>query len=120
MNPLPRDAYYVGCVGDTGHYMWDAELRKDWHWFKQVPWGVRIDGTIPPPRNYEQGVARLEHLEGWTAVGFWDNTVDSRPGSHSTFVFRGTLTYEEAIAKARATFPTIWARFNFEVREATS
>lgn len=82
----------------------------------EIPWG-QLDSRRMYPSNERQGVAKLQHLDGWTALGFSDRSVDSRPGAHSTFVFDQTLNFEEAVAEAKRQFPTIWERFDFEVRE---
>jgi hypothetical protein len=71
-----------------------------------TPWGYglyRKDFT-------ESRTWILLKRDGWTAIGKRDNTVDSRPGSHSTFAFHADLTVTEAEAAARRLFPEIFAR----------
>lgn len=112
-------AYYFGCVGDEGHYLWDAGLTKQRIKviYEGQPWGVEIDsGLCPKGSSGPEGIARLHQRDGWTAIAFWDRSEDSRPGSNSVFLFQELLTFDEALARARATFQTIFARFTFEVR----
>lgn len=93
-----------------------------------TPW-PHVDGklapTIGPRQKYfqneaVQGVASLTHKGGWTALSFWDRTGDSRGNSSSTFLFDETLTFDDALARARVEFPSIFARFPFEVVPADS
>jgi hypothetical protein len=67
------------------------------------------------------GEALLHHRERagvtWTALAFWDRSVDDRYGSNSVFILRGALSFEEAVTLAREQFPEVWARFSFTVRE---
>lgn len=115
----PIEIYYVGCVDQPGHYIWDLGMKclPYNEVAKRLPWGLHIDGCIPPKTVRWQGVVRVERKDGWTAFGFWDNSIDSRPGSHSTFVISGEWSFNDALSIARSCFPSIFARFTFEVRE---
>lgn len=128
-------AYYFGCWREPGHYLWlpgtggyphkagraEGELlgsRSHSHDPKPgiIPWGYSLDGgLLTGSRYYTEGVARVAQRDGWTALSFWDQSVDSRPGSSSTFVFDALLTPEEALAAAREAFPPIFERFTFDV-----
>jgi hypothetical protein len=119
------DVFYFGCVQTSGHFLWDTSFRT--LSARTTPWGNGIDGKLcpgtvdrrlgcVPTEEQEQGRAVLHHRDGWTALAFWDRSVDERGGSNSVFVARGTFTADEMIAKAREAFPRIWARFGFEVR----
>jgi hypothetical protein len=73
---------------------------------EQTPWGYGLDNHA-----FADGIPWTRwRKDGWTAIGRRDNTVDSRPGSHSTFAFHADLTIDEAEAKARYLFPEIFAR----------
>lgn len=118
---------YFGCWGDTGHSLWNTHARmvRELH-----PWGVGssgLDGTLaptdPPLRRgslrrdeMDEGIAALIHKDDWTALAFWDRSVDRRGGSNSVFLLPGTLTFDEATRAAREAFPRVWERFSFEVR----
>ena len=113
-----NDAYYFGCWGDSGHFMFNRDGETAERNARAIlPPPLRVpDATLTPKGPQIQGVALLHHVEGWTAISFWDRSVDSRPGSNSTFILRGTLTWDEVIEQSRAAFPSVWARFKFEVR----
>ena len=128
--PADPDAYYFGCHRDLGHFLWLPGMQRqrgDWLelmrnialWF-----GVRnIDGGLCPgydPRGYghneyAQGYAKLTYAAPWTALAFWDRTIDHRPGSNSTFILRGNYSFDEEVAAAKAYFPEVWARYTFAV-----
>ncbi len=125
----PR-AYYFGCwdprhAGHGFHIPGGASARSA---YDAVPWSVvEVDGALAPRvtasgeatrRDPEcsQGVARLHHRDGWTALSFWDRTGDSRPGSHSTFLLeRDDASFDEMVAMARERFPQIMGRLPFVV-----
>lgn len=118
---------YFGCVGESGHYLWspgraadDPPMKRAWHEIHRLPWGQHVDTGLCPTDTRKEGIA-LHHVAfdvndlPWTAVSFWDSTVDKRPGSCSVFIVEGAHTAEQVIALSREAFPTIWARFTFPV-----
>ena len=114
-------AYYFGCAGDKGHFLWDRHLRSIN--FSSPPLGFPckvevLDGGLFPKLQFtpQNGVAFVSRINGWTIISFKDNTVDSRPGSVSVFLVKGLLTFETALDSAKQAFPTIFERFNFEIR----
>jgi hypothetical protein len=62
-----------------------------------------------------QGEALLHHAKGWTALAFWDRSVDSRPGSNAVFFADAYRGFDAMLADAREHWPTIFARFGFEI-----
>lgn len=68
--------YYFGCDGQAGHYMFAPSMRTDFHFARKNPWGIDIDGGLLKGTKEKFIVA---HKDGWTALAFWDNTVDTRP-----------------------------------------
>jgi hypothetical protein len=102
-----RRVFYFGCWNRSGHGYW--ALGGSGLGLNVPPWGSSIDSKDMYPEG-RQGVARLHHKDGWTALSMADRTVDSRRGSHSTFVIEGELDYDEALAAARAQFPRVFAR----------
>ena len=72
------------------------------------------------PGTQPEGLARLHHLEGWTALFFWDRSVDSKCNSNSTFLFRGLYTFQEVCDLAYQRFPSIWNRFTVHIRQLTA
>lgn len=85
-----------------------------------LPW-PDIDGTMPPygdratMAQQVEGVALLHHLEGWTALAFWDRSEDRRGGSNTVFFVRAHLSAEEMLTACRARFPAHFARYRFDV-----
>lgn len=112
------DVVYYGCQREAGHYFFlhdngtpqrrcdflPDEITKDYH----------VDGGYVP-KSGQQGEAALHHVDGWTVVAFADYGVDHRPGSHSTFIVRGVMGFDEAVAASREKFPGVWARYRFPI-----
>ena len=127
--------FYFGCWEQKGHFIHTPErsYRADTDARKAgVPWeDWTLDGGLCPGSVWDarsdrwnlncrqpQGAAALHHKDGWTALSFWDRSVDSRTNSNSCFIAEGTHTFEEMVALAQLHFPTIWGRFPFEVKLA--
>jgi hypothetical protein len=119
--------YYFGCLGTPGHFLHSpretgrAGVQRAPEGFP-APWGsgfmpgAGLDGSLLDKRGgQEEGRVVLHHVDGWTALAFWDRSVDKRGGSNSVFVSRGTLTCAEMLDAARATWPQVFARFTFPV-----
>lgn len=124
--PVPdllKRTFYFGCWGRVGHSLHTPDGKSLSYSHRlppdQTPWDDVLDGGLPPRpgRHMEapNGHAALHHKDGWTALAFWDNSVDTRGGSHSTFLFEGIYDFDAALALARQQFPTIFARYPFEV-----
>ena len=101
--------YYFGCVERAGHYMHTPDMRTDSSFMHENPWGFSIDGGLLPKREVQHEPV-LAHKDGWTALSFWDRTVDSRPRSNSSFLAEGTHTMDEMFAIAHQYFPKIALR----------
>lgn len=111
-------AYYFGCVGQPGHFMHAPDGkwgRETFRFTQHNPWGTKVDGDLCPDGEEVEGHAALHHRDGWTALAFWDRSVDHRNGSCSTFLAEGEHTVEVMLALARERFPKVMARFNFEI-----
>jgi hypothetical protein len=107
--------FYCGCHGDTGHYVWSEDGWRSYKLWKEQPWGNAIDGGLQPPKWRDNGMTRFTQKHGWSALSWWDNSIDTRPGSHSTFVVEGTHSAEEVLAMARNRFPWVFSRFKYEI-----
>ena len=119
--------FYFGCYKTHGHYMRasdaNGKLRysKEEHEFTyKNPWSYKIDcGLCPKTDGYEtEGIAALNHKDGWTALSFWDRSIDDRHKSNSNFLAEGTLDFTEMLNISKEHFPEIFERFKFEVKEA--
>lgn len=108
--------YYFGPIRQAGHYLWLSEHRKSCDILETNPWKYKLDGKLAPSDNNEkEGEALIHHKEGWTALSFWDRTVDKRGGSNSTYLINKILNYDEMVALAQDRFPDRWGIMDFEV-----
>lgn len=116
--------FYFGCVERAGHFLWDTSLQTlhDSHpSLRAYGFPLRqnvLDGGLMPYSSeyHPDGKVFVSHVNGWTILMFNDSSVDSRPGSHSAFIIRGVRSYTNALAIAKREFPTIFARFKFELK----
>lgn len=109
--------FYFGPIGEAGHYLWDA--RGKMLWPERIgPWSLgELDGSLQPKGvDQAEGLALLHYVDGWTALAFWDRTIDSRMGSNSVYVANGTLSFDEMVALAKERFKARWDQMRFEVR----
>ena len=120
--------YGVWTSREAGHYLYAASGRSFSIW--DVPPGVppkpHLDGGYCPPDDGRQveGRAALTYLlhpggvgagTAWTVLSFWDRSGDKRNGSHSTFLLPRARSFSEAVAEAKLAFPTVFARYTFEI-----
>jgi hypothetical protein len=113
------EVYYFGCWGnEAGHYLHGSNGRLRWRDEESLtPWGMKCDGVLCPyGTNGPQGVVAHHHKDGWTAIAFWDRSIDSRPGSNSVFFIHAEVTAEEAWRLAQEKFPQVCGRFKFEIK----
>lgn len=124
------EVLYFGPLNRPGHYLFDREDGYCIHGPEDFPWcgGSGIDGVLQPGcyqnrwgrwehgREIE-GEALVHHKDGWTALSFWDRSIDPRPASNSTYFARGALTFAEIVELAKQHYPRRWACMKFEVRE---
>jgi hypothetical protein len=122
--------YYFGCHQYPGHYMHRVGMSLDWEFLERNPWGTSVDGGLCPGvnekgeawrvQNQIEGAATLHHKDGWTALSFWDRSIDKRNACNSAFLAEGTHTFDEMLVIAREHFPTVMARFTFPIVPAES
>jgi hypothetical protein len=125
--------------GGSGHSTHMKDGGSPTHWdMPPSPWGLPetsyrwlTDSMIYPvmgptniygskdPREIE-GVRHHAQKDGWTLVAWWDRSGDPRRGSVAAFAMSGTLTGDEAEARARADFPAVWARIDTHLRKVQS
>jgi hypothetical protein len=122
----PHPVFYFGCMGQSGHYLHDPAIKgrvrvvvpPDW----PAAWGPHgggLDGTLLAKGAPQvEGVAQLHHVDGWTALAFWDRSVDNRGGSNSVFVTRGLLDFDTMRTAAEVAWPQVFARLSFTVTNA--
>src|ERR1700693_4562864 len=75
--------YFFGCMRGPGHYLHSnpsprglTERRALCAIERSNPWGYKIDGKLCPAGAQVQGRALVHHKDGWTALSFWDRSVD--------------------------------------------
>jgi hypothetical protein len=110
--------FYFGCVREAGHYMFDHNLRTQWDVLDTNPWKYEVDSGLCPKGPEIQGRALVHHKDGWTALSFWDRSVDKRGKCNSNFLAEGTFTFAQMWEYAQKYFPSITGRFTFPVVEA--
>jgi hypothetical protein len=121
--PITR-RFYGGCIGRVGHYLWDVHGRRPREQYgpkAPIPW-EHWDGSLQPAHTQAEGQAVIHYKREvggpiWTAISFWDRTVDSRGNSSSNFFFDSHLSFDDALADAREHWPRIFERFTFEVNQ---
>lgn len=107
---------YFGPIRQPGHYFWIRQRERSIK--TENPWKYAVDGKLQPEGKETEGLAKLHHKDGWTALAFWDRTVDTRPGSCSTYLSDTIMTFDEIVAASKAAFPDRWNQMKFEVRLA--
>lgn len=116
--------FYFGCWDAIGHFLRTpsgATVSTS-----KTPWGNAVDGGLCPggrdplgrvhTEAQREGMAALHHKDGWTALAFWDRSVDTRYGSNSAFLAEGTLTLPQMMTLACESFPGIMARVTTSMR----
>ena len=117
MNPV---VYYFGCIGRAGHYLHspkDKPLSMSRNEEKQLgqPWGDHIDAQVFLSSREHHRPGKVHHTTkgGWSLVYFADYSVDTRPGSHSTFIAPAVVDAATLIQWAREQWPEVFLRPRF-------
>lgn len=119
---------YFGPFREPGHFFFTEEgYSFSSSKFMDVPWRAEdIDGKLQPGRVLwrdhwiqrgpsTEGLSLLHHKDGWTALSIWDSSVDTRPGCSSTYIAKGTFTFEQMVELAKTRFAERWNRMKFPV-----
>ncbi len=131
--------FYFGPWDSAGHYVCDESGHSvDRETERSLPWGCYgdvqhpidcclqpgcykdRDGRIEHRGQQIEGPAILHHRGGWTALGFWDRTIDTRSNSNSVYIAEGTFTFDEMVFMARTRFAHRWNKMRFEVFQVDS
>ena len=117
------DMYYFGCVGCSGHFLHkniDGQLGSQSCRHELYSLKPHIDGGYTPKGNIPEGYAHISYVKTgdvlWSIFSFNDYSVDHRPGSHSTFIFKNKHCYTEMARMIKEAFQMIVKRFDFEIR----
>jgi hypothetical protein len=109
--------YYYGCMDRPGHHLYLPTTTPDESVLRSNPWKYDVDGGLAPTGPQIEGLASVHHRRGWTALSFWDRSVDHRPGSCSTLLARGDWDFSQMLELFQTHFPQVVSRFKFEIRE---
>ena len=133
---------YFGPWDTPGHYLyWEdgrserpervggRERPRDFPWNEDSS-EYGIDGQLQPGcyrknghwrhGTENQGEAKLYHKQGWTALSFWDRSVDPRGACNSTYFARGDFSFDQMVEMAKTRFAHRWNKMNFDVRPTTN
>lgn len=121
---LMNEVYFFGCWNDSfGHYLW--RINKQLNRYESIrhehvlPW-PKIDGTLTPPTLFteqeHEGNAALHHHDGWTALAWWDRSVDKRHNSNAALFTSGTYDAATMLELGRKHFPSCMARMTYEIK----
>jgi hypothetical protein len=81
------------------------------------PWDkYGADGGMQPKGPQIEGVVRIHRKAGWTALAWWDRSMDTRPNSCSAIVIDSPdVSYEAAMQLAHEAFSWVFERINFDM-----
>ncbi len=106
---------YFGAIRVAGHYL---HSKRDPHIdYDSTPWRYDLDQGIVEDPDQIDGKLYLKKKDGWTALGFWDRSVDSRPGSNSVFLVAKDWTAEQILKEAELQWPEVCGRKGFPIRK---
>lgn len=122
------EVLYFGSMKHGGHYLQSTRIQDNTctRPIGSQPWGSIIDSglaSVIPKLKEGNGWAEsyrgvhLYHKAGWTALAFWDQSGDSRPGSNTVFLAAiEKATIPQIIRWAQVQWPRVFERFNFPLR----
>ena len=107
-------SYYFGCGTESGHYLFsDTRGRQSNRSDPLIHKLSHMDGVLPPLSEkylYRASVSRLGGI-GFSALSWWDRSVDKRPGSNSTvFIPWPDMPADDLIDYAASRFPWVFKR----------
>jgi len=100
---------YFGCIGQPGHRIYTPGgkviFESD---LDGCPWTLAEMEKLPSSEIYQrQFEATLHSKNGWTAIAYWDRTVDDRFNSKSVFMVEGDYTFDEVVEIMCRKFPHV-------------
>lgn len=111
--------FYFGCVDRPGHYLFDSDgnfARSYRHERFKYPGfnnnllnPFHLDGVFTPGHQ-RSGEYVVSTVPPALIVSWHDRSVDSRPGSHSTFIGFGYANAEELLDDACLQFKQVMTR----------
>lgn len=121
--PATMKILYFGCYKSIGHGLYAKNDKgllltgQDAPRWNSTGFGDTIDTGLLEEyhTSYREGFVCYQTGIKLVWYCLWDNSIDSRPGSHSTFVTEGIYTKEELLEEAKKQWPEVFAHFWFEV-----
>lgn len=106
----------------VGHYLYQPGGDRSSRTERYLPFRATIldAGLLPQSGEATEGLFRRNVINGWTVLSFWDRSADNRPGSNSSFLIEGDVSAADGLDAARKAFPECFARFEFDLRQATN
>ncbi len=113
-----NELYYFGCIRQVGHFLFQSDNgRAVACHYAPRPFanrfgynGERLDGMFCPPATWGTQVWMESNVGKWRIISWCDNSVDSRTGSHSTFIGYDYSTAEALLEDAKLRFSEVFAR----------
>lgn len=108
--------YFFGVKSSSekGHYLYDINCQVVWGEKEQhkIPFRYSIldSGLLPPGKIEEQGKLHLANINGWTILGMWDRSADTRGNCNASFIAEGYFSIGEMSEIAKENFPKLWER----------
>lgn len=105
--------FYLGCINKAGHYLWkDQDTEDSYYGNKEIPEHIlsKLDTGFCPKDTAVIGFVQRTNIDDWVILSWWDRSVDSRPGSHSTFAAQGFKNMGELQSEMRNKFPVVFSR----------
>jgi hypothetical protein len=100
---------YFGCIGGLGHRVHTpggkqiSESNLD-----NCPWSIGEMELLPPKGiSQRQFEASYHTKNGWSAIAYWDRTVDPRMNSKSVFMVEGEFNFEQVVEIMCRKFPGV-------------
>jgi hypothetical protein len=109
--------FYFGCHRGPGHYLFREGMFS--HYDASTKKLERFDGMLAPQQTRDPYIATVSRLGGWgfTALSFWDYSVDNRGGCNS-IIFAPSLSihHDDLLSEAEKRFPEVFNRLPYPVR----
>jgi hypothetical protein len=109
------ELYYFGCWSDKGHHLnnVNGQIRPHTVGISNAL-GIALDTAFCPPDGTPEGQWQFSQVGPWLIMSCWDNAIDQRPGSHSTFIGRyceGQIeNHRDLMDRAKDLFPFVFNR----------
>lgn len=103
--------FFFGCVDRAGHFLFTNEGRQLWCKEQdELPFKFYVldGGLLNQPEDENR--LFLSHINGYTVMGKWDRTVDTRGACNCSFIVEGTYNLFQMQELAEKHFTKLWNR----------